>query len=87
MARWVRVLSDKRLGMTVALLLAVALAACRPEAASPADQALERARKAADALTVELAGRLGEELQRGGPAAAISVCSESAPARVAAPGP
>ncbi len=83
MARFVRVLSDKRLWKMVALPLAVVLAACRPEAASTADQALERARKAADALTVELAGTLGEELQRGGPAAAIKVCSEIAP-RVAA---
>lgn len=82
MPRFVKVLSDKRL-VTTTVLLTLALAACGPEAGSPTDQALERAREAADALTVELAGILGEELQLGGPTAAINVCSEVAQ-RVAA---
>ena len=69
---------------TATLMSALALTACRPAAAPPTDRALERARAAADALTAELAGTLGEELQRGGPAAAIGVCSEVAQAVAAA---
>ena len=72
---WLRF--DKRLMPATALLTAT-LVACSGETAPPEERALSRARQAADALTVELAGTLGEELQRGGPAAAIRVCSEVA---------
>ena len=82
MTGFVRSFSRQRLVATAALL-PVLLAACGPEGAAPTDQALDRAREAADALTVDLAGTLGEELQRGGPTAAIKVCSEVAQ-RVAA---
>ena len=40
---------------------------------------LERARAAAKALTGDLAARLMQELQAGGPAGAVSVCAEVAP--------
>lgn len=79
-----RPFDGSRLSIAAALLFAIGLAACRPAADPPADEALARARQAADALTAELAGTLGEELQRGGPAAAIKVCSEVAPEVAAA---
>ena len=83
MIRRVQLLAGSRLLIAVAPLFAIGLAACGPAADPPADEALARARQAADALTAELAGTLGEELQRDGPAAAIRVCSEVA-LRVAA---
>lgn len=44
-----------------------------------AEQALERARSAADQLGRRLAGELGAQLEAGTPAAAIDVCSRVAP--------
>ncbi len=84
MTRSVKELSNQWLVTATALALAAALSACGGETASPADRALERAHEAADALTAELAGVLGEELQRGGPASAIEVCSEVAQEMAAA---
>lgn len=48
------------------------------EPAAPPPQALERARQAGQALAGELMGRLAAELQAGGPARAVRVCSEVA---------
>jgi thiosulfate/3-mercaptopyruvate sulfurtransferase len=53
-------------------------------AGEPPVEAVERARKAADALTGELMRTLVAELQQGGPAGAVNVCSEVAPAVAAA---
>lgn len=67
----------------LAVLLVTAVASCGRQAedagsVAPPEWAVERARTAADALTGELAGKLGEELREGGPAAAVAVCSEVA---------
>ena len=73
--------------MIPALVLAMLLAATPvppvPETTAgvaPSDPALARAHQAAAALTTELLGRLRKELEAGGPAKAIAVCSEVAPA-------
>jgi hypothetical protein len=73
--------------MTVVLVLTMLLAATPvppvPETTArvaPSDPALARAHQAAAALTSELLGRLRKELDAGGPAKAITVCSEIAPA-------
>lgn len=59
-------------------LLLVALAGAAPAVPPPPPEAIERAREAADALSGALMPRLAEELQAGGPARAIRVCSEIA---------
>jgi len=53
----------------------------RPDApvAAGGGEAVERARRAAGAMTGELSGRLMKELQDGGPSRAVAVCSEAAP--------
>ncbi len=61
-----------------ALLLAAALAAALP--AAGADDLLPEARKVAGALPGKLLTILTEEIERGGPAGAIGVCREKAPA-------
>jgi hypothetical protein len=73
--------------MIAALALATVLAGTRvppaPETTAPvvpSDPALARAHEAAAALTSELLGRLRKEIDAGGPAKAIVVCSEVAPA-------
>ncbi len=72
--------------MTADLVLAMLLAAtppgvpATPAGGAPGDPALARAHAAATALTTELLGRLRRELDAGGPAKAIAVCSEVAPA-------
>lgn len=48
------------------------------EPAEPPPQAVERAREAGKALAGELMGRLAAELEAGGPAQAVQVCSEVA---------
>jgi hypothetical protein len=48
------------------------------------EEALEKARQAADALTGELVATLGRELGAGGPVGAVEVCSEMAPEIAAA---
>jgi Protein of unknown function (DUF3365) len=55
-------------------------AAAGVAALAPGDPSLARAHHAAAALTTELLGRLRRELDAGGPAKAIAVCSEVAPA-------
>lgn len=80
-------MNDKTL-MSLTLSLVLTVAACgkpaneggaaAPAATAPPEWAVERARAAADALTGELAGKLGDELRTGGPVAAITVCSEVA---------
>jgi hypothetical protein len=75
-----------RLPATSAIALA-ALLACgesRQAEQSPvtADSAtLAAARKAADALGADLVAMLSSEMERGGPAAAIAVCADSAQVR------
>jgi hypothetical protein len=65
---------------TLAVIAATATARAQaPAGAAPAAE-LERARAAAAALTAELQGRLMKELAAGGPATAVRVCSEVAPA-------
>ncbi len=67
----------------LAVLLAtipVPPAAAGAAAVAPSDPSLARAHHAAAALTTELLGRLRKELDAGGPAKAIAVCSEAAPA-------
>ena len=67
----------------LAVLLAtipVPPAAAGAAAVAPSDPSLARAHHAAAALTTELLGRLRKELDAGGPAKAIAVCSEVAPA-------
>ncbi len=73
--------------MTVAAVLAMLLAAAPVPSAprttagvAPGEPALVRAHQAAAVLTTELLGRLRQELDAGGPAKAIAVCSEVAPA-------
>ncbi|HEX9564932.1 MAG TPA: DUF3365 domain-containing protein [Gemmatimonadaceae bacterium] len=72
---------------TLVLALTLTALACgesRPsrEAAAPIDSvSLARARQAADALGGDLLTMLRGELDRGGPAAAIAVCADSAQVR------
>ncbi|MDD5564919.1 MAG: DUF3365 domain-containing protein [Thermoanaerobaculaceae bacterium] len=73
--------------MTASLVLTMLVAAAGAAtptppatAVTPGDPALARADAAAAALTTELLGRLRTELDAGGPAKAIAVCSEVAPA-------
>ncbi len=70
--------------MSAGFLLATLLAAAAPSVpaatVAPADPALVRAHTAAASLTTELLGQLRKELDAGGPAKAIAVCSEVAPA-------
>ena len=72
------------------LLLAAAFITACGETRAPADLAvpvdsaeLARARTAADQLGSDLVTMLNGELKRGGPAAAIAVCSDSAQVRTA----
>jgi hypothetical protein len=62
----------------------VAPAEAPPVVSKETTPAIERARAAADALTSALAKRLFGELAAGGPAAAVRICSEVAPAMAAA---
>ncbi len=73
--------------MTADLVLAALFAAAPAPSATaatpgvaPSEPALVRAHQAAAALTSELLGRLRKEIDAGGPAKAIAVCSELAPA-------
>ena len=77
-----------KLGMaSLAMVLWLVALGCAPspdvtgvgEGSSSAEQALERARAAADELGRRLAGELGAQLEAGTPAAAIDVCSRVAP--------
>jgi hypothetical protein len=73
--------------LAAAVLVATACSSDRPSVAgqpsAPDSLALARARTAADDLGRDLMGLLTSELQRGGPAAAIAVCADSAQRRTA----
>lgn len=78
--------SRRRAAARVALLLITACygPADRSAAPGPPDTAdLGRARAAADDLGRDLMGLLAAELGRGGPAAAVAVCADSAQQRTA----
>lgn len=73
--------------ITLLLLTAAAIVACSPARESvelppvPDSTSLAQARRAADELGADLVTMLTGELKRGGPAAAVSVCSDSAQVR------
>lgn len=70
--------------LVAAILVAAACAPDRPSVAGAPDSlTLARARRTADDLGRDLMGLLTSELQRGGPAAAIAVCADSAQRRTA----
>lgn len=73
---------------SLSVLIVVSLLACGPAPQEPATpsapteippEAMETARKAADALTSELIETLGHELGTSGPVGAVKVCAEMAP--------
>lgn len=73
-------MTSKRIGLALTLLLAGCGGGEAETEAGPKAEDIEAARAAAGQLGKELKGKLMAAMSEGGPAAAIAVCSEEAPA-------